>query len=152
MDESGIDHQLIKEYHWSPKGKPLRGKKSGSKRARTNVIAGLCCGKILAPVHYDGNSNYELVETWLKNFLLPELKEGQIVIFDNASFHRPKQIREILKQKNCKAWFLPPYSPHLNPIEQYWAWVKKMMMKLERKITDFMERLEYVLKLKYITT
>jgi len=54
IDESGFDHQMIKEYAWSPKGQKIIGEKSGSARGRTSVIAGLCCGTILGAFYFNG--------------------------------------------------------------------------------------------------
>jgi len=69
----------------------------------------------------------------LRDFLLPELKPGQLVILDNASFHKSHQSRKLIEQAGCKVLFLPPYSPDLNPIEIFWANFKKLVRsKLEQ--------------------
>ena len=47
---------------------------------------------------------------------------------DNATFHKGKAV-EMMKQHGHSVLWLPPYSPDLNPIEQTWAWVKKIRQK-----------------------
>lgn len=55
---------------------------------------------------------------------MPELKPGQIVVMDNAAFHKNKETRDIIEAAGCKLMYLPPYSPDLNPIENIWAVIK----------------------------
>jgi transposase len=55
---------------------------------------------------------------------------GQILILDNASFHPPGRIRELLGRAGCEVLFLPPYSPDLNKIEQFWARLKHQVKKV----------------------
>ena len=57
--------------------------------------------------------------------LVPELKSGQTVVMDNASFHKSLLVREAIEAAGCKLVYLPPYSPDLNPIEKFWANLKR---------------------------
>jgi transposase len=45
------------------------------------------------------------------------------VIWDNAPYHKGPDVRAFLSRKNCRIHLipLPPYCPHLNPIERLWA-------------------------------
>ena len=52
-------------------------------------------------------------------------KKGQVIVMDNASFHKSPHIRELIEQAECTLIHLPPYSPDLNPIELFWANMKK---------------------------
>ena len=54
---------------------------------------------------------------------------------DNASFHKSQRTRELIESVGCRIIFLPPYSPHLNPIEKFWANMKRWIrQQIERKI------------------
>lgn len=48
---------------------------------------------------------------------MPTLKPGDIVIMDNLGSHKSAALRQIIKAAGARLWFLPPYSPDLNPIE-----------------------------------
>ena len=48
-----------------------------------------------------------------------------MLILDNAAFHKANSTRAIVEQAGCHLLFLPPYSPHLNPIEKLWANLKR---------------------------
>ena len=71
---------------------------------------------------------------WIKDFLIPELEEGQVIIMDNASFHKSQETKRLLEEKRCRILFLPPYSPDLNPIECFWANFKR---KVEANLENF---------------
>jgi transposase len=67
--------------------------------------------------------------------LLPKLERGDIIIIDNASFHKGEYIREIIASAGCEIWYLPPYSPEENKIENGWAvlkaWMKQRLKEFE---------------------
>jgi hypothetical protein len=59
----------------------------------------------------EGPTTARVFETYVEKVLLPSLKEGQIVVMDNLSAHRPKRIRELIEQHGCELVYLPSYSP-----------------------------------------
>jgi transposase len=65
----------------------------------------------------------------VKNILVPVLKPGQVVVFDNASPHKNIQIRCLIEADGCDLWYLPKYSPDLNKIEKVWANLKRKLRK-----------------------
>jgi transposase len=80
---------------------------------------------------------------WLKDFLVPELKPGQVVIMDNATFHKSEESKQLIKDAGCKILFLPPYSPDLNPIEIFWANFKKMIRANLEKLKNLAEAIDF---------
>lgn len=73
---------------------------------------------------FKGTCNTEVFNAWLSQVLIPELSPGQIIIMDNASFHKSAKTKELIEAAGCKLLYLPPYSPELNPIEKTWANIK----------------------------
>ena len=69
-------------------------------------------------------------EFWVKEYLMPELPGNSVIIMDNASFHKKASLEEIFRSEGHKLMFLPPYSPQLNPIERYWASLKRKLRKI----------------------
>jgi len=130
VDESGIDRCLFREHARAPRGQKVFGKISGKKFKRTNIVAGICCGKWVAPMQYNGFTDSNLFECWFENCLLKEVKRGQFIVLDNATFHRKAQLTELAARKKCRIIFLPPYSPDLNPIEKKWAWLKQKLREI----------------------
>jgi transposase len=134
IDESGIEMNICKDKGWCKKGRKLLGKKSGKYYQRTNIIAGLVNNKPIAPMVFNGPCDTKLFETWLELFLIKELRAGQFVIMDNAAFHKSQKAKDLIASAGCKIIFLPPYSPDLNPIEKFWANMKRW---IKDKITQF---------------
>ena len=109
--------------------------KCGKKRERTNWISALKEGKIFAPLTFEGSCNRDLFEAWLSQSLIPKLNSGDIIILDNATFHKGETIRKIVEEAGCELWYLPAYSPDLNKIENWWSvlktWMKQMLPEFE---------------------
>lgn len=62
------------------------------------------------------------------NCLIPQLTPRDIIIIDNATFHKGEAIKQLIEEARCEIWYLPAYSPDLNKIENWWA-VLKIWMK-----------------------
>lgn len=112
----------------------MYGAISGMRYARESFIAAQRGTQILSPFCYGGTCNTDLFNVWLKDFLIPELKPGQVVIMDNAAFHKSQSTKKLIEEAGCRVFFLPPYSPDLNPIELFWANLKKKVRGLLEKI------------------
>ena len=61
--------------------------------------------------------------------LVPTLKPGDIVVMDNLGSHKGKAVRQAIRSAGAKLFFLPKYSPDLNPIEQIFAKLKHLLRK-----------------------
>lgn len=145
IDESGIDHNDIKTTCWAKKGSKIIGEKSGKRRLRTSVIAALNGDNINAPIRFSGTANTELFLYWINNTFLPTLIKGQTVIMDNCSIHKSIKVRELIESVGCKLIYLPPYSPDLNPIENYWAVMKNQIKKIKDQFDNILDAIDSVL-------
>lgn len=132
MDETGFDAPLIREYGYGLSGQRLPGERTGKRFTRTSLIAGLKEGQSIAPMEFKGYCDTDVVLTWVKQMLIPSLKPGDVVIWDNASFHKSPKLAEVFIQAGIGLLFLPPYSPDLNPIEQFWSWLKAWIRALNQ--------------------
>ena len=128
VDESGCDDRLAREHGWSLRGEPCLDKRVSRARERRSVVAAWQPEtgepELMAALSFDGTCHSRLFELWLHVMLCPLLRPGQVVILDNARFHRKKAVQRILKKVGCRALFLPAYSPDLNPIEHQWHGLK----------------------------
>ncbi len=61
--------------------------------------------------------------------LIPTLTKGQVIIMDNASYHKGPEIEKIINDAQCSLKYLPAHSPDLNPIEHYWHSKKNYLRK-----------------------
>jgi len=83
---------------------------------------------------FNGSCNTEVFNSWVEHFLIKELVPGQFVVMDNASFHKAQKTKVLIEPVGCKIIFLPPYSPDLNPIEKFWANMKRW---IKNKISNY---------------
>ena len=97
VDEAGFDHRESYPYGYSPRGERCYALKCGKKRERTSWISALKEGKVFAPLTFEGSCNRDLFEAWLSQSLIPQLEPGDIIIVDNATFHKGETIREIVE-------------------------------------------------------
>jgi transposase len=130
IDECGLNQYLYREHAYSPIGVPVMGKISGKKFKRTNIVAAKCGDKVVAPMAYDGTTDSVLFECWFEEMLLKTVPRYSVLVMDNATFHRKSRLRELAEKADCDVLFLPPYSPDLNPIEKFWARLKKRLRKI----------------------
>ena len=137
VDECGLDKYLYREYGYSPRGTPVYGNVSGRKFKRTNIVAAKCGNTIVEPMIYGGTTDSVLFEYWFENALLKAIPPHSIIVLDNATFHRKAKLRELSEQAMCMVIFLPPYSPDLNPIERFWAWLKNRLRSFLPLYDDF---------------
>ena len=91
--------------------------------------------RITAPCVIDGPINGESFRAYVEQFLVPTLKPGDIVIMDNLGSHKSGTIRRLIRAAGARLFFLPPYSPDLNPIEQVFAKLKTLLRKAEERST-----------------
>ena len=67
------------------------------------------------------NVDTTVFSTWIKHFLLPNLKTSTVIVMDNATFHKNTNMLKIITDAGHIIEFLPSYSPDLNPIENKWS-------------------------------
>lgn len=92
-------------------------------------VAGLRCDGIIAPCVFNRPINAVSFLAWVVKFLVPTLRQGDIVVMDNLSSHKGVAVRRAIRSAGAKLIFLPPYSPDLNPIEQAFSQLKTLLRK-----------------------
>ncbi len=131
VDESGINQYYQRGYGRAKRGVRVNGTMSGRRLRRTNIIAALWYGlmgkKHVAMQTYSHSTNSAFFEDWFEFELLAAIPELSLIIMDNASFHRKKQLCKIAERHGSIILFLPPYSPDFNPIEKSWANFKRWL-------------------------
>ena len=147
LDESGFESTTnYRPYGRAKQGKRLISDISGKRAKRTSVISGLRNGKLIAPGYFEGYTDSKLFNAWLEKSLLPELEPGQVVIMDNAAFHKNPKTRELIESAKCRLIYLPTYSPDLNPIEKVWANIKARIRKNRKLFNNIENALIHELK------
>ena len=111
----------------------------GRKRAddfRVKVLAALRHDRITAPCVIDGPINGTSFRAYVEQFLVPTLSSGDVVVMDNLGSHKGKTVRGLIRAAGAKLFFLPRYSPDLNPIEQVFAKLKTLLRKTDPRTIE----------------
>jgi transposase len=121
IDETWTKTNMAPLRGWAPRGMRLTAKVPHRRWKTTTLVAALRCDRIDAPWVLDGPIDGECFQTYVEKVLLPTLRPGDIVIMDNLGSHKGKAVRRLIRSVGAKLFFLPKYSPDLNPIEQVFA-------------------------------
>lgn len=121
---------------WSPRGSKLVARAPFGKWRTLTFLAALRHDRIDAPCVLDGPINGQLFTAYVEQFLVPTLAPGDIVIMDNLGSHKSAAVRRAIRQAGAKLLFLPPYSPDLNPSEQVFAKLKRLLRKAAERSVD----------------
>jgi transposase len=102
----------------------------------STFLAALRQDKVTAPCVIDGAINGELFLAYVEQFLAPTLMPGDVVIMDNLGSHKVDGVRKAIETAGAKLLYLPPYSPDLNPIEQFFSKLKAYLRKVAARTVD----------------
>ncbi|MBU2714541.1 IS630 family transposase, partial [Zooshikella harenae] len=144
LDESGFAQDMPRIHGYSHSGKRCYGVHDWQAKGRINAIGAIVGMTFLTVGLFEGSINSDVFYAWLTQELIPVLPENAVVVMDNASFHKRRDIIDAIEQSGALLEFLPPYSPDFNPIEKKWAQVKSIR-KRERCDVDtlFVEHIDY---------
>ncbi len=136
VDETWAKTNMTRTRGWCRKGLPLKAKVPQGHWKTMTFLAALRHDRIAAPCVFDGPINGERFLAWVQQALAPTLNPGDVVIMDNLSSHKSPAIRKAIREAGARLFFLPPYSPDLNPIEQVFAKLKTLLRKADERTID----------------
>ena len=121
---------------WAPRGAKLLAKVPHGHWRTLTFLAALRSDRIDAPFVLDGPINGESFLAYVEQLLVPTLKPGDIVVMDNLGSHKGRAVRQAFRAAGARLFFLPPYSPDLNPIEQVFAKLKTLLRKAAERTVE----------------
>ena len=140
VDETGASTKMTRLYGRCPRGERLVAPVPWGHWKTTTFVGALRQDGLIAPCAFDGPINGETFRAWAEQFLVPELKPGDIVILDNLSSHKVEGVRTAIENARARLLYLPAYSPDLNPIEQWFAKLKALLRKAAARTFDALIR------------
>ena len=100
------------------------------------MIAAIGLDGVHASFALDGAIDGDAFLVYVEKVLLPTLQGGEIVVLDNLSSHKISRVAELIESAGAEVWYLPPYSPDLNPIELMWSKVKQVLRSVAARTFD----------------
>jgi transposase len=128
VDESGFCTHMHRRC-----GKTKRGQRAVVKKRRRSkrytVIGAISEGSLFAKRVWNRGMSQEDFEGWVQEELVPSLKSGDMVIWDNLNLHYSLRARKAIHDAGALVFFQSRYSPDFNPIEKAWSKLKAIVRR-----------------------
>jgi transposase len=129
IDETAASTNMTRRYGRGTRGERLVCKVPHGHWKTSTFVAALRRDGVTVPFLLDGPMNGSTFRAYVEQILAPTLERGDIVIMDNVGIHKVAGIREAIESRGAILLYLPPYSPDLNPIEQFFSKLKALLRK-----------------------
>ena len=136
VDESSTNIAMVPRYARAPRGERARGKAPRNWGRNVTLICSISLRGVGPSMSIEGSSDGESFSLYLREVLWPALRPGQIVVMDNLSVHKGRSVRELVEARGCRLWFLPAYSPDLNPIEEAFSKTTHLLRKAKARTLE----------------
>ena len=136
IDETWAKTNMTRRHGRCRRGARLVAKVPHGRWRTLTFLAALRCDRIAAPCVLDGPINAVSFRAYVEQFLVPSLSAGDIVIMDNLGSHKGRAVRQLIRAAGAKLFFLPKYSPDLNPIEQVFSKLKTLLRRADPRTIE----------------
>jgi transposase len=126
VDECGANTAMTRTHGRAPVGQRVYTDTPGRWESIT-LTCGLRLSGVTAALAFPGATNTGVFETYVEQVLVPELRPGDVVIWDNLKPHGSEEAIEAVEATGARVVPLPPWSPDLTPIEEMFSKVKGAM-------------------------
>ncbi|KAG0434043.1 hypothetical protein DMUE_5326 [Dictyocoela muelleri] len=147
IDESGFNLHLAQNYGYSKKNTKASISVPNSKGQNVSFLCAISINGIYSYKIKKGSFNSTDMCSFINNDL-PSLRENEIkyIIMDNASIHKTSEVAIAANSKRYILKFLPPYSPQLNPIEEFFSTFKSRycLRPRPKNFAEIFSNIEYL--------
>lgn len=135
LDESGAKTNMTRPYGWGIGGDRVIESIPNGHWCTTTMLAAIRCDSVIeeACLALDGPMTGAVFLHYVQHMLAPSLQPDDVVVMDNLASHKVAGVREAIEAVGAELWYLPPYSPDLNPIERMWSKVKGLIRKAKAR-------------------
>lgn len=136
MDECGTNITLTRLYARAPRGERAFGKAPRNWDKNVTLIAAMSAEGMGQSMSVEGATDGAAFQAYVKHFLVPTLKEGQVVVMDNLQAHKSTRVGKLIESVGASVLFLPPYSPDFSPIEEAFSKIKGLLRRGEARTRE----------------
>ena len=146
LDETWAKTNMTRTHGYAPRGERLIDDTPHGHWQTTTFIGALRVDGFIAPLVIDGAVNGAMFRAYVEQVLVPELRRGDVVVMDNLSSHTVAGVRRAIEGAGGRLLYLPPYSPDLNPIENAFSKLKRLLRSAaERTVEKLWRRIGLLL-------
>jgi len=135
VDETGATTAMTRTHGRAPIGERVAGSIPGGWQNVT-LIAGLRLGGVVAPFTFAGATDQDAFRTYVKEVLVPALRPGDVVVWDNLRPHKDAEVIAAVEAAGARVEPLPPYSPDEAPIEELFSKTKAFLRRAAARTTE----------------
>lgn len=136
LDEVGSNLGHTPTHAWAQRGQRAYASAPANRGENKTVIAALTLDGVGPRLRFDGAMTTVRFEGYVRFFLAPTLRKGQVVIADNLSAHHSPAVRAAIEKRGARFLPLPPYSPDFNPIEETFSKIKQSLRRAQARTDD----------------
>lgn len=136
IDETWVKTNMAPLRGWGRRGARLIGHAPYGHWQTMTFLAALRHDRVDAPWVVNGPINADAFLAYVETQLMVTLSPNDIVVIDNLGSHKGQAVRAAIRRAGARLFFLPPYSPDLNPIEKTFAKIKHAMRKAMGRSVD----------------
>jgi transposase len=125
IDESGVVQGMRSAYGFAPRGQRCVESVPFRQGRRVSLLGwmGAASGGVEAHL---GSVTAAVFEAFVAGSVVPALRPGDVVVWDNARIHSPRAVA-LVAAAGARVLAQPPYSPEYNAIELLWSKVKGLV-------------------------
>jgi transposase len=136
LDESGLKTNMTRLYGRAYQGERCHGTAPCGHWESLTILGSVRLDGSTECVVFEGAVDRNMFDEYIKEFLAPTLRPGDIVIMDNLKAHKSELAKQIVADRQASILFLPPYSPDYNPIEKMWSKVKQILRGIKARTNE----------------
>jgi transposase len=140
LDESGVTTEMTRRYGRGERGKRVCEGAPGGHWHTVTLLGAITMDGLLATMTIPEPTDGDVFLAYLEQVLCPRLRPGQVVVMDNLSAHKHRQVRMSIEQAGAQLLYLPPYSPDFNPIEKCWSKIKEYLRAAKARLLDTLDQ------------
>jgi len=139
VDETSTSLALTRQYGWAPSHERASGKAPRNHGTPTTLVASLTSDGLGPAMTLHGALDTEAFVVYVRDFLAPSLRPGQVVLLDNLSAHKAEVVRDLIADRQCQLLYLPPYSPDYSPIELAFSKLKAFLRQVQARTQEALD-------------
>jgi transposase len=146
LDEFGIHLAMSRANARAPRGERAVVVEPFETGGNISVIGALTLAGVRAPMMIEGAIDGQVLELYIRHFIAPQLRLGDIVIWDNVPTHKSANVLALIEATGARVEPLPAYSPDFNPKE---GCISKVKAELKRVKANTVRKLRNALRRAY---
>lgn len=136
VDESGATTSMTRTHGRAPPNQRVLGSVPQGHWKVMTMLGALRLEGVVSSASIEAPTDTEIFRCFVHKGLVPAIRSGDVVIWDNLGAHRAADLTEAVQSAGASVLPLPPYSPDLSPIEPGWSKIKQYLRSTEARTPD----------------